>query len=118
LAPLRETTRARIVAVALEFRSILRPLARRNARIQSFYSKYLWFHAGVTPVFDQYAMRGLRAASRLGGQRRPRLRWEDVTAYERFAEHAFWFTCAYSGGEVLEKRAIKEADDFLVWMGS
>jgi hypothetical protein len=118
LAPLREETRKRIVAVALEFRALLKPLARRNATIQSFYSKYLWFHAGVTPVFDGYAMRGLRAASKLEGERRPRLRWEDVITYENFAEHAFWFTRAYSGCEVLEQSAIKEADDFLVWMGS
>ncbi len=65
------------------FGNLLRERIRRTdgskkpTNFQSFCSKYLWFHAGVFPVYDQWARKGLKRLQKRGSSN-----------YEKYGEFA------------------------------
>lgn len=82
-------------------------------KFQSFTSKYLWFHAGVFPVFDRVARVGLKRLQERGTKQ--------CETYEELVDQVISLM-----EKLYEKKScskftpeqIKKADGYLIWIGA
>lgn len=105
-----------VIRIHADFCELLAPRIRtpansdEPANFQSFCSKYLWFHAGIFPVFDRFARIGLR---RLQGRGAPY-----YEAYDQYADAILQLLRQVFRKESFSSEEIKQVDGFLVWIGA
>lgn len=80
------------------------------ANALSFFSKYLWFHAGIFPVLDSLARNGLR---KLQGRGAPR-----YDNYAGYCEDIFALLKVAFGKDTFDRNDVKKLDCFLVELGA
>jgi hypothetical protein len=94
------------------FQDRIRIAANSNkpANALSFFSKYLWFHAGIFPVLDNDARNGLR---KLQGRGAPA-----YDNYKDYAEDIFALLMQAFGKVEFSPQEIKQLDYFLLRIGA
>lgn len=114
----------RVVAIHSDFRDALQGGVRKatwsrngicrdsenETNIQSFCSKYLWFHAGIFPIYDSLARQGI-ARLEVG---RPRT---NTYNYSDYAELLFSLLESVYGKSAFVPDEIKCLDGYLTWIG-
>lgn len=114
---LRSENLEEVLNIQEEFGDLLeariRPAKNRDEAVnfQSFCSKYLWFHAGIFPVYDRLAKDGLRYLQRRGAPK--------YADYREYAPDIFLLLQSiFPECEEFTPAQIKQVDGFLVWIGA
>lgn len=99
-----------VVELHTTFSRAISEQARDGGSIQSFCAKYLWFHAGVFPVYDALAKKGLRALQKRGAPK--------YEQYREFARDVLELLKVVFGKHSFTREEVKLVDGYLTWIGA